>query len=523
MSDSPADALEEAIALYRAPTRLSRLQGRPLGNALLLLRIAANDRAAIAAAAQATGESAETVTDAALLYIQQVLFADTADAYRLLGARQEDATAQIQEHYRWLMRWLHPDRQPERWEVVYSDRINRAWQTLRSPERRAAYDLSLHSHPTAGVRERQLPMRHRAAAETGKPLLSSRTKRRLPQFVLGGLGVGALIVLGLLYESQEEMPTSTHVSKEVSASVPPMQPVSDSPTASAASQNAEARPGATLPSPGAEASLTTVQSNPIAPPAIPTPPTGSEAVQSSMVAAAARNEHAHAEPVLAAPIAISASRPGSIPVPQGEVHQPPIRSQRLVAAIATSASATPASNARRPDLVAATAASGAGSAEKRKSSPAAVSSDSHVPAAVAVAAESTLPPPSKPATQPAVRPTQETANALAGSFTRAYAAGDLSAMMGLFSADAVNNRGGVDAIATDYDKLFRETQSRELRLERLAWTTSDDRIVGSGPFQANIQRRGDSTAQRVDGWITIEARLIDGHWRIQRIIHRNAQ
>ena len=95
--------------------------------------------------------------------------------------------------------------------------------------------------------------------------------------------------------------------------------------------------------------------------------------------------------------------------------------------------------------------------------------------------------------------------------------------MELFSVDAVGNRGGVDTIAQDYDKLFRETQSRDLQLERLAWTTSEDRIIGSGPFEAILRRTGASTDQHVQGWITIEARLIDGHWRIQRLIHRNVR
>ena len=94
-------------------------------------------------------------------------------------------------------------------------------------------------------------------------------------------------------------------------------------------------------------------------------------------------------------------------------------------------------------------------------------------------------------------------------------------MMRLFSVNAVDNQGDVAAIAEDYGRLFRGTQRRELRLDRLAWTTGENRIIGSGPFEAIIRRHGDVFTRHVDGWITIEAGLVDGDWRIQRIIHRD--
>lgn len=494
--DSPVDALEQAIALYRAPARLSRLQGRPLGNTLLLLRIAANDRAAIASAAQVTGETEATVTDAALLYIQQVLFADTADAYRLLGARPRDTAEQIKEHHRWLMRWLHPDRQPERWEVVYSDRVNQAWQILRSPERRAAYDLSLHSNTLVDVHEPRLRMRHRAAIETSRPLLSSQTKRRLPQLILGGLGLGAVIALGLLYVSQEGTHVSGQVASDASVPAPSTQIATHQPATRAAIS-----PGTTVPIVVNATPVTAMQK------------------QSSMVAISTRNEEPRPQSAPATPIAALASRP--VPPPQTYAPRPlAIQSQRVVAAIVA-----PASNAQRHDPVAAasTNASGAGVREANKDAPVATVANKPADTTAGTVPDAVVSRSPERPTLPVSRSPKEAASALVGSFTHAYAAGDLAAMMGLFSADAVNNRGGVDAIATDYDKLFRDTQSRELRLERLAWTTSGDRIIGSGPFEANIQRRGESTEQRVNGWITIEAKLIDGHWRIQRLIHRDTR
>ena len=388
MSDGSVDALEQAIALYRAPARLSAAHQRPLVNALLLLRIAADDRAAIALAVQACGETTETVSGAALLYIQQVLFADGADAYRLLGAQPDDDTAQIREHYRWLMRWLHPDRQPERWEVAYSERVNQAWQILRSTDRRRAYDRSLEkTHPetyTSAARAQRL--QRDARAIPAQPLLSRKLARRLPRIVLGALGLGAMLALGLLFFLRDQAPIAESTALH-----------------------------------------------------------GNDTLVSTPTAAVAGVQLA------------------TMPAPQ----------QTAPAAAAWTR------NAQFAGLLADT---------------------------------------------PVAEPAPAAATALAQAYVHAYANGDLPAMMGLFSADAVGNRGGVNAIATGFDTLFRATRSRELQLQDLTWTSPDpDRMLGIGPFKAILRWRGESTDRQVRGWITIDARRVDGHWRIQRLMHRNAR
>ena len=477
MIASGTDALEQALAAYRTPGRLPQLRNRPLPDSMLrLLRIAAGDADALAAAVQTTGESSATLIDAAVLYIQQVLFADDADSYRLLGARADALKEQIQEHYRWLMRWLHPDRHPERWEVVYSDRVNRAWQTLSSMARRTAYDLSLLSarsetHPQA-VQAQQ--MRRNALAVTGKPLLSTQLARRLPHIVLGGLGLGALLVLGLLYYLREEVPIAEPMAQEAKdmlAQAPSPDQPTPLPLDSSTRNPVNAASDATVPTPPAKPAIVPLAAMPKL---LPLPTTRVANVR-----------------VLAPPIAGPVAKPAVVRIP-----------------IAAVVAAKTEVNGRR---------------ERQNAAQVASSKELH-PAAVADDPPDTTAQPSAvlPA-KPAAKTPRAAANAVSQSFVHAYVAGDLGAMMELFSVDAVGNRGGVDTIAQDYDKLFRETQSRDLHLERLAWTTSEDRIIGSGPFEAILWRTGASTDQHVGGWITIEARLIDGHWRIQRLIHRNVR
>ncbi|HEY9147029.1 MAG TPA: J domain-containing protein, partial [Thiobacillus sp.] len=136
-------ALDQALAFWRAPALLANARHRPLPDDVLdVVRIAAGDSNAAGQGAEATGADPGELTEAAAFYLQQLLFAPGTDSYRVLGVNPGADDARIKEHYRWLVRWLHPDRNPDEWEALYADRVNRAWQDLRTPAKRAAYDAS---------------------------------------------------------------------------------------------------------------------------------------------------------------------------------------------------------------------------------------------------------------------------------------------------------------------------------------------------------------------------------------------
>ena len=140
-------ALHAALALLQAPRgpRPSEEQRLP-GGMSLLLRLAAGEEDASQAARAESGETAQTVREAAIFYLQQVCFASGGSSYRVLGVDPDAGDERIREHYRWLARWLHPDRNPDEWEVVFAERVGQAWQDLRTPERRHRYDTSLLTH-----------------------------------------------------------------------------------------------------------------------------------------------------------------------------------------------------------------------------------------------------------------------------------------------------------------------------------------------------------------------------------------
>lgn len=63
-----------------------------------------------------------------------------------------------------LQRWVHPDMDRAGDRTVYATRVTRAWEALKSPERRAAYDAA--NPPNERLSKRQS---RRRSHRTGQP------------------------------------------------------------------------------------------------------------------------------------------------------------------------------------------------------------------------------------------------------------------------------------------------------------------------------------------------------------------
>src|SRR5687768_7847508 len=137
-------ALDVALSCLRNPSLVGATRDWPLPDGMLtLLRLAAGDQALAEELAESRHRPPREILDAAVFFVHQVLFDPAADSYRTLGVQHDALDSQIKEHYRWLVRWQHPDRAKDVWDGVYADRVNLAWQDLRTPERRRAYDERL--------------------------------------------------------------------------------------------------------------------------------------------------------------------------------------------------------------------------------------------------------------------------------------------------------------------------------------------------------------------------------------------
>src|SRR5215470_13834186 len=125
--------IDLALDLARMPA-LARSRGAPAipANIIELMQIAAGSPEACQAAVAKSGESSAIVIEAARFYLQQVLFRPDADCYRILGIQPSASRATAREHMRWLLEWLHPDRNTNSnsWDTVYAERVLKAWREV---------------------------------------------------------------------------------------------------------------------------------------------------------------------------------------------------------------------------------------------------------------------------------------------------------------------------------------------------------------------------------------------------------
>ena len=133
--------LNVAIDLMHFPTQVRRLRSLPLPEGVLsLLRIVAGDEEFLIQAVQSSGRSREVVREAAAFFVEQILLFQGADSYRVLGASREATNRELRRNMTLLLRWLHPDLDPRGERSVFTARVARAWNDLKTQERRADYD-----------------------------------------------------------------------------------------------------------------------------------------------------------------------------------------------------------------------------------------------------------------------------------------------------------------------------------------------------------------------------------------------
>jgi hypothetical protein len=128
--------IELALDLARLPALARSSAAPPLPpNIVELMRIAAAAPEACQTAAAQTGEPKPVVIEAARFYLQQVLFRADADCYRILGIKPTASRAMARDHMRWLLEWLHPDRNHNSWDNVYAERVLKAWREVSAANR----------------------------------------------------------------------------------------------------------------------------------------------------------------------------------------------------------------------------------------------------------------------------------------------------------------------------------------------------------------------------------------------------
>ncbi|MFO1493724.1 MAG: DnaJ domain-containing protein [Lysobacterales bacterium] len=558
------EALDLALAMFREPARIAELRERALPSELgQVIRLAAGEAAAVAAAVERCDESEDTLKEASVFFLQQVLFAPGADAYRTLGVEADAPQERLREHYRWLMKWLHPDRNQDGWEAVYADRVNAAWQDLKTLDRRAEYDRKA---PTlaSSMAVAPPPVRMRAAVPPASgPILSGSTVRRLPAIILGGLGLTAALVLGLMYWAQKSterelaarMADGTGVAQtppaELAAPTLPLAGTdagAGSVAETGAAQTGDAAPAEVPPlsapaleaasatvapaapdtAPAESAVLASTASAPVATtasPAVPhkeSLPSPAAAVAPALAATAAEGGAPAAEPALAEPaslagvqepsVAPAAMSPTSAPEPAPVVAAPAVATHSTPPASRPQpVSAPPVAPAVRSEPVAVSApavpavAASVAAKPAPEQPPALPAASTPTPLAMAATTPTASTPPPAPAP-----PTAEQSAALVADLQAAYASGNGSRFESLFV------QGAVPAELMAIRARIDSTQMRYLEFADLRWDEQPGYRRASFYYRETYVLRGEKRGTTESGRMELHLALHDGRAQIAR-------
>ena len=125
------NALDIALHLYRQPALAHKVRRNGLPPRVLsVIKIAAGSEEEIETPSEYTPEELQEMREAAVFFLQNCLFQSSGDSYRVLGVRPDAAIDEILAHKRWLLKWLHPDLNRNKWEAAYLQRVLTAWEEI---------------------------------------------------------------------------------------------------------------------------------------------------------------------------------------------------------------------------------------------------------------------------------------------------------------------------------------------------------------------------------------------------------
>ena len=124
-------ALDDAIALARGPVRAAALRAAPFPPGVrLVLDILAGDARAIRRAEADYGIAAAVLVDLAENYVLQTMLYRGAPPRHILGLNPDDPRPTARDHMGALLKWVHPDRNPNPWQSAFVARVAEAWRLV---------------------------------------------------------------------------------------------------------------------------------------------------------------------------------------------------------------------------------------------------------------------------------------------------------------------------------------------------------------------------------------------------------
>jgi hypothetical protein len=197
-------ALDVALDMMQRPLLAKHAQRTPLPEDVLqLIRIAAGSEEDVAWASRTRARANDEIREAAVTFLQQVLFCPGADNFRLLGLGPSATAEELHEHRRWLLKWLHPDRNRNKWESQLFQRVSHAAKAVQES---LAHGLSeavtSRSEPRRRRRHGRAVRRPIHMHERMAPSWRSWTMRQFRRACYLALIVGAVAIGWRLWDGQ---------------------------------------------------------------------------------------------------------------------------------------------------------------------------------------------------------------------------------------------------------------------------------------------------------------------------------
>lgn len=126
-------AIDRALEMARQPKQLTRQAPHTLPPDILnVIKCAAGDENTLAKSALERNTTQDCIRDAARIYLQHIVTHSNGSDRMVLGLPSGATAADIREHKRWMLKWLHPDRNPSKWETNLFHRVKEASERLEN-------------------------------------------------------------------------------------------------------------------------------------------------------------------------------------------------------------------------------------------------------------------------------------------------------------------------------------------------------------------------------------------------------
>lgn len=181
-------AIEIALELKAMPSLAKVMRKRPLPPEVTpVIRVAAGSQELAGEFSTRYGCSNTHIHEACVFFLQQVVLFPGSDSHRTLGVAAGAPLEQIRAHRRWLLMWLHPDRNKDKWESALFARVQTAAGALGD----GAMPAAANSQRSASRRRRSS---RRLLQSMKRPKSAVRAARPVRPLVLFILAAAALLL-----------------------------------------------------------------------------------------------------------------------------------------------------------------------------------------------------------------------------------------------------------------------------------------------------------------------------------------